>query len=284
VNRHQNDGMLITAAPCALLWPAAMILWGPGFTSSKHKHHSVQLIMTLDGNLRIRGGVGEKWRSCGAALVRPDAWHEVDATDRQLLLAFVDPESDLGASLLEKISSPIHQIEEAEVRTWCKALGDPLTLTSDRVNSWVLTYLLSGRRLPKLHPKVRRTLLVLREELTTRRNFTLNYLAGVAGLSQSRFMHVFTESVGVPVRPYVLWLRLQMACGEMMNGATVTQAAHRSGFSDAAHLTRTVRRMLGTTPGGLVRRRSSTKAAFAESRSNETSTNASARAQLPSSK
>jgi AraC-like DNA-binding protein len=175
------------------------------------------------------------------------------------------PESDLGAALLDKVSSPIHEVDEAQLKAWRYALGDPATLTAARVNPWIRKHLLAGRRTPKLHPKVRRAIQVLREELTTKRTFSLNYLAGVAGLSPSRFMHVFTDSVGVPVRPYILWLRLQMACGEMMNGANVTEAAHRSGFADAAHLTRTIRRMMGTTPAELVRRHPSTNAAFAES-------------------
>jgi AraC-like DNA-binding protein len=77
---------------------------------------------------------------------------------------------------------------------------------------------------------------------------TLKTLAGIAGLSPSRFMHAFTESVGVPVRPYILWLRLQRAACDLMQGASVTSAAHRAGFSDSAHLTRKFRRMLGATP------------------------------------
>jgi AraC-like DNA-binding protein len=90
---------------------------------------------------------------------------------------------------------------------------------------------------------------------------TLPWMAEVAGLSPSRLMHLFTESVGVPPRPYVRWLRLQRACGEIMQGASITEAAHRCGFSDASHLARTIRRMMGTTPSELVRRRPAVRGA-----------------------
>jgi AraC-like DNA-binding protein len=102
----------------------------------------------------------------------------------------------------------------------------------------------------------------MRDEIGTKDQFSLERAAQIAGLSASRFMHVFTESVGVPLRPYILWLRLQMACGEMMNGASIAGAAQRAGFSDAAHLNRTLRRMLGMTPGELIQRRAATGSAF----------------------
>jgi AraC-like DNA-binding protein len=101
---------------------------------------------------------------------------------------------------------------------------------------------------------VRRVLAYVREQLAAD-DFSLNALARIAGLSQSRFMHIFTESVGVPLRPYVLWLRLQRAACELIDGATVTSATHRAGFSDAAHLTRTFRRMMGAAPRELVLRK-----------------------------
>ena len=43
-------------APGAFTWPAAMIVWGPGFVSSAHRHHCVQLVMTMQGTLRVRAG------------------------------------------------------------------------------------------------------------------------------------------------------------------------------------------------------------------------------------
>jgi len=67
-------------------------------------------------------------------------------------------------------------------------------------------------------------------------------------------MHVFTRSVGVPLRPYVRWLRLQRAAAELTTGSSVTDAAHAAGFADAAHLTRTFREMFGATPSAIAAR------------------------------
>jgi AraC-like DNA-binding protein len=242
-----------------------MIVWGPGYTASKHKHHCVQLVMALEGTLRIRSGPGRRWITCGAALVRPDAPHEVSASDVRIMLAFVDAESDLGAALLQKIESDIAVVPDATVSVWRHHLGDAGTLTGTRVEPWVRTHLLSDRQTPRLHPAVRRVLRMVREEIETRDDFSLEEMARIAGLSASRFMHVFTASVGVPLRPYILWLRLQVACGEMIRGTSIAGAAQRAGFADAAHLSRTLRRMMGMTPGELIRRRAETRAAFPSS-------------------
>ena len=254
--------MLISAAPGALLWPAAMIVWGPGYVSSGHAHHCVQLVMALRGTLRIRGDFGERWANCGAALVKPDARHEVEAQDATVLIAFVESESDLGAALLDRVSEDITRIGARDLARWRAALGDPAAVNASHVEAWVRGELLQGRKAPAMHPRVRRVLRHVREQLGSEEVLSLQKLADIAGLSPSRLMHVFTESVGVPLRPYVLWLRLQRACGELMRGASLTGAAHCAGFSDAAHMSRTFRRMLGTTPSELVRRRQPDSATF----------------------
>jgi AraC-like DNA-binding protein len=68
-------------------------------------------------------------------------------------------------------------------------------------------------------------------------------------------MHVFTESVGIPLRPYLAWLRVQRSACAMLAGASVTEAAHVAGFADAAHMTRTFKRRLGFPPSALRRLR-----------------------------
>ena len=190
---------------------------------------------------------------CGAVLVRPDAVHEIDARDTTVLIGFVDSESELGAALCERIGRDILPIPASQVARWRAALGP--TPNEARVERWVRNQLLRRRRAVKIHPGVNRVLKHLRERLAVADDVSLDSLAGISGLSRSRFMHVFTESVGVPIRPYILWLRLQQASCQLMDGVNVTTAAQNAGFSDAAHLTRTFRRMLGTTPSELALRK-----------------------------
>src|SRR6266436_1342476 len=127
--------MMIDPKPGAWVWPASMIVWGPGSTSARHSHHGIQLVMVLQGKLRIRSGPGDPWRTRGAALVRPDANHEVDARGRTLLIGFVDPESELGTVLMERIKSDISHVPATQVEQWRLSLGSKLTPM--RVERWV---------------------------------------------------------------------------------------------------------------------------------------------------
>jgi AraC-like DNA-binding protein len=238
--------MLIQLAPGGVVWPAAIMMWGPGYNASAHRHHCVQLLMTLHGSLLVRGGHDEAWSRCGAALVRPDALHQVDGRGSTVLIGFMDAESEVGVALSDRIDGDITCLPAHQVSRWRALLGWPLTEAS--VEQWVTRYLLRRRRPVNIDARVMRVVEHLRQRVAGSGDVSLRSLAAVAGLSSSRFMHLFTESIGVPPRPYILWLRLQRASSELMDGATVSQAAHRAGFSDAAHLNRTFRRMLGSTP------------------------------------
>ena len=209
--------------------------------------------MMMRGSLRVRGGPGNAWKKCGAVLVRPDAAHEIDARDGTVLIGFIDAESELGRDLRDRIEENFAPVPARQVARWRAALG-PVP-NEERVERWVRTDLLHRRRAVAIHPRVRRVVTHLREHIGDSGDLSLGALAGIANLSQSRLMHAFTESLGVPIRPYILWLRLQRAACALMDGASVSSAAHAAGFSDGAHLTRTFRRMLGTTPSDIALRK-----------------------------
>ena len=77
--------------------------------------------------------------------------------------------------------------------------------------------------------------------------------ASYIGLSESHFLHWFTDSHGMPFRPYLRWLRLQRVLRILSGGATLTAAAHEAGFADSAHLSRTFMATFGVSPSHLHR-------------------------------
>jgi AraC-like DNA-binding protein len=101
-----------------------------------------------------------------------------------------------------------------------------------------------------LEPRIERALAVLRD--APDRHMSAGDLSRAVGLSSSRLAHLFRQHAGLPVRRYLLWLRLADALREIMRGTSLTHAAHTAGFADSAHLTRTFRRMFGLAPSVLV--------------------------------
>ncbi len=70
-------------------------------------------------------------------------------------------------------------------------------------------------------------------------------VASQLSLSESRFLHLFSEKMGIAWRPYLLWRRTICAVGAITKGLSATEAAHVAGFSDSAHLSRTFRSLFG---------------------------------------
>jgi len=72
-------------------------------------------------------------------------------------------------------------------------------------------------------------------------------VASQLALSESRFLHLFSDELGISWRPYLLWRRMMCAILALKNNTSATQAAHLAGFSDSAHLSRTFRKTFGMT-------------------------------------
>jgi AraC-like DNA-binding protein len=75
-----------------------------------------------------------------------------------------------------------------------------------------------------------------------------------AGLSSSRFLHLFKEVTGVPLRRYRIWNRIGAAARAVAQGQSLTDAAHAAGFASSAHFSSAFRDMFGMTPTDLFAR------------------------------
>lgn len=67
-------------------------------------------------------------------------------------------------------------------------------------------------------------------------------------LSESRFLHLFSEQVGTPWRGYLVWRRALVAATIAAAGVSLTDAAHSAGYADSAHLSRQFKALFGFTP------------------------------------
>ncbi|WP_262379703.1 helix-turn-helix transcriptional regulator [Nonomuraea sp. PA05] len=101
-----------------------------------------------------------------------------------------------------------------------------------------------------LHPAVEAAIAVI-PALLPSGPVRLRAVADAVHLSPSRLAHLFSAHVGIPLRPYVRWLRLRQAIDRVAAGETLTAAAHTAGFTDGPHFTRAFRRTFGNAPSEL---------------------------------
>lgn len=77
----------------------------------------------------------------------------------------------------------------------------------------------------------------------------LDALAELAKLSPCYLNRIFQAEVGVPPYEYLVKIRLTHAQEMLSGGASISDAAHESGFADQSHFTRFFKRHIGLTPG-----------------------------------
>jgi AraC-like DNA-binding protein len=85
-------------------------------------------------------------------------------------------------------------------------------------------------------------------------DITIARLAAVAALSHAHFIRSFTRSVGVSPSRYVRARRLERAREQLANGASVTAAAHFSGFLSLSQFRRAFHGYFGHAPRATPRR------------------------------
>jgi AraC family transcriptional regulator len=76
----------------------------------------------------------------------------------------------------------------------------------------------------------------------------ISSLAEYADLSVSHFKSLFRTVAGLPVHQYVLQRRIDVALALIAKRVPLKDVAARAGFYDQSHMTRTIRRRLGTSP------------------------------------
>jgi hypothetical protein len=188
----------------ASLWPTALIVWRLGAEYRPRPRYSAQLILPFSGSLRVRLRRRAMWHRCAAVFAAPRTWSEIDTCGDPLVVGFVDPATNVTVPSDQPDRPRLSYVPEAVVERWRRALGKPETLDTSRLDAWARSELVNPSHQRAIHPGVRRVVHYIREQGLERYDISLTRLAQIAKLSPSRLMHVFTQSLGLPLRPYIL--------------------------------------------------------------------------------
>ena len=242
------------------LWQGGSLWIGRGHgRTAWHGHHAHQITLPVGGVCRLRREADGDWTDFTAAFVPSGQQHQFEMEDlAEVAQLFVEPETTEGRALARRFAagevSPVAEAERDAVlaillRGYRAAASDDAMIAAGRA----AVAALAGAAAPPadLDPRIARGLAFIRANL--RGPFGLADVASASALSTGRFRHLFVRETGVAFRPYVLWLRLNVAIECSMQGRSWTEAAHEAGFADSAHLSRTFRRMFGMNPATLIR-------------------------------
>lgn len=220
-----------------------------------HRVFQDKLLVSLDGFLTITvDGQRQRTRSC---LLPAGQWHDTtmvdsrDAVTATWLLRPLSQDHPALVSLMSSAGNGLHYDHPEESRLIHELLDarDTPDPASDRIRQQVHRCLFPGSLASKVFrvydPRVIR---VVRElQRTASMNMPLERLATEVGLSASYLEKLFKEQTGLPVTQYRLRYRIYVACILLGMGYSITDAAHKAGFSSSSHFSRTFRTLTGET-------------------------------------
>lgn len=241
-----DDGAMWTGK--AIIQPGWAIFFGTAGDHVPHRHHAVQLVVGLTGTVGLWSEKSGELEGAGAVIAADHA-HRLTGGRDPLLLAYVNRETDLGRQLDAWCGAGARALSTGQAEHLRGLLRQPECVTAQTLKRVVAIILDSAAAsgTPPFHdPRIAQLLATLPRPLPER--ISTSELAARVSLSPGRFGHLFRAHTGMPLRPYLRWLRLQQALASVAQGYRLTEAAHAAGFADSAHLSRSFRRTFGIPP------------------------------------
>ncbi len=215
--------------------PTAAVYAGAPLGVGLHRSAVTCIAEATDRTLIASTARGESTGPCRVALVPAGVEHRFECLAQRVTFVYLAPTDALVASASARLSpargsSSLRSSELATLATLAAlAALDAHSSTIDPRVSEALSALDAGASLDRGAP----------------------YFAARAGLSTSRFLHVFRAHAQVAFRRYRLWARMRAAVTAISRGADLTRAALDAGFATPSHFSAAFRAMFGVAPSSL---------------------------------
>lgn len=234
----------------AFLWDAFVLHVGDGIATKMHALAAVQVVIGLEATVAVRTEHSELEAHC--IVIGSNVRHAISSG--RFAMFWIEPQSDAGRRLVETYcrQRPVARVDprdlDALARRAAAILDDPRSCDVAWSFSMDVLTSLAGE-LPRgrvVHPAIRKAVRLI--EAQPHAKLSAKEIATEVELSTSRLMHLFRETMGVPLRRFSMWQRLRRAVVILARGGSAGEAAHDAGFTDTAHLNRVLKMMLGARP------------------------------------
>lgn len=242
--------------PRVWLQAGVVAVYGASLDAKSHCHHAIQVIwpavdaVCLLNEIDIEGvtfiGSGEPHQlqmSAGWVLLVEPKSELGHAFERLLAGQSFKTFSSLNACLdIPKQGGKQEDEKEPALIKFLLPLFDGLNLNSHYLHNNHIS--IKDRRIQQVVAQLESC---LHSDGIQAANWRASEIAQQVALSEGRFLHLFSQELGIAWRPYLLWRRMNCAVQAIISHHNATDAAHLAGFSDSAHLSRTFKRTFGMT-------------------------------------
>ncbi len=254
----QIDDIFVTTREwrgTVLVWDEQAIFLGQAADASLHESPAIKVCVALEQTFALRTREDDTFTNYESAIIAPGQPHAIDGRHNKMVMLLLAPETKLAQPLAPIFSK--HGITRlsaeavTKIRSIFSAFDDRMAANDiENICQQMVAAIDNGESMP-IDSRVAQSIEWIRSSRDE--GISVQEIAAGVELSESRFSHLFTENVRIPVRRYLLWLRLRDAMHLFAKGESLTEVAHEAGFSDSAHLTRTFRSLLGIAPSALTK-------------------------------
>jgi AraC-like DNA-binding protein len=217
-----------TCCPTVWLWPGQALYAGPSLNLEPHSGSVWCFAVGIGGPLTVTTPDGAT-REGDSVLIPPRLTHHLICLGRGLVSCYLEPTSARAEACRHKMSGWSGEIgvgHTAEQQLMFTPTDD------ESASHWLDLASPAAQR--AIEPRIAAAARRVREDPAT--TVSSCELAAEAGLSESRFLHLFRDEMGTSLRRYRLWVRLVHAGTAIAAGSNLTEAAMKAGFASPSHL------------------------------------------------
>ncbi len=233
------------------LGPGRLMVAGAFSDLALHHHPAVQVTVGAEGPLTVTRARGRR-DVCRLVVVGSGVRHAVRSeTKSAAVTLYFGLQTPQGVALNTLARQDVWVVDDGE------PLAEAAAALLDGHGPHAAADFLVGRLCGRqdgprsVHPQLRRAIEVVSSRVPSRVDVTA--VANAVALSPDYLGRLCKQQTGVSLSATIRGARLVAAIGHVIEGRSVTDAAHLAGFADGPHATRVCWEMTGSAPRDLAR-------------------------------